>query len=88
MIKKGIITMNAEFIQTHTLSQLSFIQLRPYEILFLRLLRFLMLMPQSKKTLETSLDLMPLFKTSLDARSEDNVLNVVYLENWHHEKDI
>ena len=88
MIKQGIITMNAEFIQTHTLSQLSFIQLRPYEILFLRLLCFLMLMPQSKKTLETSLDLMPLFKTSLDARSEDIVLNVVYLENWHHEKDI
>ena len=88
MIKQDIITMNAEFIQTYTLSQLSFIQLRPYEILFLRLLRFLMLMPQSKKTLETSLDLMPLFKTSLDARSEDIVLNVVYLENWHHEKDI
>ena len=88
MIKQGVITMNTEFIQARTLSQLSFIQLRPYEISFLRLLWFLMLMPQSKKTLETSLDLIPLFKISLDARSEDIVLNVVYLENWYHEKDM
>ena len=58
MIKQGVKTMNAEFIWTHALFQLTFI----------RLLLFLTLMPKSKKTLETSLNLLPLFKTSLDAR--------------------
>ena len=58
MIKQDVKTMNAEFIWTHALSQLTFI----------RLLLFLTLMPKSKKTLETSLNLLPLFKTSLDAR--------------------
>ena len=58
MIKQGVKTMNAEFIWTRALSQLTFI----------RLLLFLTLMPKSKKTLETSLNLLPLFKTSLDAR--------------------
>ena len=65
--------MNAEFIWTHALSQLTFI----------RLLLFLTLMPKSKKTLETSLNLTPLFKTSLDARVEGLVLNVDYVENRH-----
>ena len=73
MIKQGVKTMNAEFIWTHALFQLTFI----------RLLLFLTLMPKSKKTLETSLNLLPLFKTSLDARVEGLVLNVDYVENRH-----
>ena len=41
------------------------------------------LMPKSKKTMETSLDVTPSFKTSIDARVECLVLNVDYLENRH-----
>ena len=39
-------------------------------------------MLKSKKTLEMSLDLMPSFKTSIDARVEGLVSNMDYLENW------
>ena len=84
MIKEGVETMNAEFIRTHALSQLSFVQFRPYGTSFPRLLLFLPLMSKSKKTLETSLALTPSFKTFLDARVEDLVSNVDYLENRHH----
>ena len=38
-------------------------------------------MLKSKKTLETSSDLTPLFKTSVGARVEGLVSNVDYLEN-------
>ena len=81
MIKQGIKTMNAEFIQTCALFQLSFVQFRPYATSFPRLLLSLTLIPKSKKTLETILDLTPSFKTSLDTRVEDLVLNLDYLEN-------
>ena len=39
---------------------------------------------KKKKTLETSFDLTPLFKTSVDARVEGLDLNVDYLENQCH----
>ena len=39
-------------------------------------------MSKSIKTMETSLDLTVLFKTSTDARVEGLVSNVDYLENW------
>ena len=81
MLKQGVKTINAKFIRTRALSQLSFIQFRPYAISFLGLLLSLTLMPKSKKTLETSLDLTPSFKTFVDARVERLVSNVDYLEN-------
>ena len=68
MLKQGIKTINAEFIQTHALSQLSSIQSSPYESSFLDFLLSLMLMPKSKKTLEMSFNLTPSFKTSIDTR--------------------
>ena len=60
--------MNAEFIRTCALYQLSFGQFRPYATSFPRLFS-LTLIPKSKKILEASLNLTPLLKTSLDARS-------------------
>ena len=84
MIKEGVKTMNAEFIRTQALSKLSFVQFRLYGTSFPRLLISLPLMSKSKKTLETSLGLTPSFKTFLDARVEDLVSNVDYLENQHH----
>ena len=57
MIKHCAKTLNAEFIQTHALPQLSFVQFRPYATSFPRPLLFLMFNAK-KKTLETSLDLM------------------------------
>ena len=65
MLKQGIKTSNFEFIQTHALSQLSFTQFIPYATLFIGPLS-LTLMLKSKKTLETCLDLMLSFKTSVD----------------------
>ena len=83
MLKQGVKTSNAEFIRTRTLSQISFVQLRHYVSSFLLGLLSLTVMPKSKKTLETSLDLTPLFKTSVrpDARVEGLVSNVDYLKN-------
>ena len=54
MLKQGVKTINAEFIRTRALSQLSFVQFRPYASLFPGLLLSLTLMPKSKKTLETN----------------------------------
>ena len=82
MLKQGIKTINAEFIRTHALSQLSFVQLRLDATLFPGLHLSLMLILKSRKTLEMSL-LTPSFKTSVDARVEGHVSNVDYLENWH-----
>ena len=48
MLKQGIKTINTEFIGTCALSQLSFVQLRLYAILFLGLLLSLTLMSKSK----------------------------------------
>ena len=62
MLKQGVKTINTEFIWTHALSHLSFIQFRLYATSFLGLLLFLMLISKSKKTLEMSLDLIPSFK--------------------------
>ena len=84
MRKQGIKTINAEFIQTLALSQFSFVQFRPYANSFLGLLLSLTLMSKSKKIQEMSLDLMPSFKTSFDARVKGLVSNVDYLENRHH----
>ena len=81
MLKQDVKTINIEFIRTGALSQLSFVQFRPYATSFMGLLLFLALMSKSKKTLKTSLDLMPSFKTSVDTRVEGLVLNVDYLEN-------
>ena len=70
-------------VNTLALFQLSFVQFRPYATSFLGLLLSVTLMPKSKKTLEMSLDLIPLFKTSFDVRVEGLVSNVDYLENQH-----
>ena len=43
-----------------------------------------MLIPKSKKTIETILDLRPSFKISIDARVEGLISNMDYLENRHH----
>ena len=66
MLKQGIKAINTEFIQTRPLSRLSSTQFRPYVTSFVGLLLSLTLMSKSKKTLETSLDLTPSFKTSVD----------------------
>ena len=84
MLKQGINTINTELIQTCALSQISFLQFRSYATSFLGLLLSLMLMPKSTKTLQASLDLIPLLKTSVGARIEDLFSNVDYLENWCH----
>ena len=83
MLKQGVKTINAEFIRTRALSQLSFVQFRPCATCFLGLLS-LTLMPKSKKTQETSVDLVPSFKTSVDLRVEGLVSNVDCLENLRH----
>ena len=83
MLKQGVKIIDAEFIRTRALSQLSFIQFRPYAVSFLGLLLSLVLMPKSKKTLVTSLDLTPSFKTCTDTRVEGLVWNVDYLGNRH-----
>ena len=72
MLKQGVKTSNAEFIRTR----------EPYANSFLGLLLSLTLMLKSKKTLETSLDLTPSFKTSVNTRIEGLVSNVDYLKNW------
>ena len=51
MLTQGVKTINAEFIRTCALSQLSFFQLRLFTTL--QLLLSLTLMPKIKKTLET-----------------------------------
>ena len=83
MLKQDIKTINAEFIRTHALFQLSFVQFRPYATSSLGLLLSLMLMPKSKMILETSLDFMPSFKSSFDTRVEGLISNVDYLGNRH-----
>ena len=83
MLKQGVKTISAEFIRKGALSQLSFIQFRPYATSFWGLLLSLTLMPKSKKSMETSLDLTLSFKTSIDARIEGLVSNVDYLEIRH-----
>ena len=66
MLKRGIKTINTKFIGTRALSQLSFVQFRPYATSFVGLLLCLTLMSRSKKTPETSFDITPSFKTSVD----------------------
>ena len=78
MLTQGVKTINAEFIRTCALSQLSFFQLRLFTTL--QLLLSLTLMPKIKKTLETSLYLTSSFKTSVKASVEVLVSNVDYLE--------
>ena len=77
MLKQGAKTVNAEFIQTHALFQLSFVQFKPYATSFPELLLSLTLIPKSKKFKP------PSFKTSFDTRVEGFVSNVDYLENRH-----
>ena len=81
MLKQGVKTINAEFIRTSALSQISFVQFRPYATSFPGLFLSLTLMSKSIKTLETSLDFAPSLRTSVDARVEGLVWNVEYLEN-------
>ena len=83
MLKQEVKTINAEFILTCSLSQLSFVQFRPYVTLFPRFLSLTLIL-KSRKILETGFDLTPLFKTSIDARANGLVSNVDYLENRHH----
>ena len=80
MLKQGLKTINTEFIRSQALSQLSFIQFKPYATSFPGLLS-LALVSKSKMTLETSLDLIPSVKTSVDAKVKGLVFNVDYLVN-------
>ena len=89
-VKKGVKTINIEFVWTRPLSQLSFVHFRPYVTSFPRLL-FLTLISKSKKTLEPSLDLTPSFKTSVDARVDGLFLNfgaVIIFKRNMAEKDV
>ena len=83
MLKQGVKIINAEFIWTRALSQLSFVEFRPYASFFLMGLFSLTVMPKSKTILETSLDLTHLFETSVrpDAWVEGLISNVDCLEN-------
>ena len=54
MLKQDVKTVNAEFIWTHALPQISFVQFRPYATSFPGLWLFLMLVLKSEKTLETT----------------------------------
>ena len=85
MLKQSVNTINSEFIRARALSQLSFVQFRPYATSFPGLLS-LKLMPKSKKTMESSLDLTPSFKTSVDTRVEGLVSNVDYSEHFIQKK--
>ena len=80
LLKQGVKTINFEFIWTRALCQLFFVQLRPHATLFPGLLT-LTLMLKTIKILNTSLELTPPFKTSVDIRVEDLVSNVNYLKN-------
>ena len=83
MLKQGVKTINAEFIRTRALSQLSFVEFRLYASFFLLGLFSLTVMLKSKKILETSLDLTHSFDTSVrpDAWVEGLISNVDCLEN-------
>ena len=85
MLKQSVNTINSEFIRARALSQLSFVQFKPYPTSFLGLLS-LKLMPKSKKTMESGLDLTPSFKTSVDTMVEGLVSNVDYSENFIQKK--
>ena len=86
MLKQGVkqLTLNL-FEHVHYLNFLSF-SCRPYATSFVGLLLSLMLMLKSTKILEASLDLTPLFKTSVYCwrRVKGLVSNVDYLENWRY----
>ena len=60
-----------------------FVHFRPYVTLFPGRFLSLTLISKGKKTFETSLDLMPSFKT-IDTKVEGLVLDVDYLENQCH----
>ena len=80
MLKQGIKTINAEFIWTRALSQVSFIQFRPDATSFPGLLLSMTCQKvKSRKTLETSWDLRSSFKTAINARVEGLVLNLDYI---------
>ena len=85
MLKQSVNTINSEFIRARALSQLSFVQFKPYPTSFLGLLS-LKLTPKSKKTMESGLDLTPSFKTSVDTMVEGLVSNVDYSENFIQKK--
>ena len=74
MLNQGVKTIFAEFIRTLVLSQLYFVQFKPYATSFPELLLTLALMWKSKKTQEKMLD--------LTSRVKGLVSNVDYLENW------
>ena len=72
---------NAKFIQIRVLSQLPFVQFKPCATFLVGLLLSLTLMSKSKKILETSLNLTPSFKTSVDEMVQGLVSNVNYLHS-------
>ena len=80
MLKQDTKTINAEFIWTCALSQLSFVQFKSYEPCSRWASSLFGINAKIKKTMETSLNLTALFKTSIDARAQGLVLNVDYLE--------
>ena len=82
-LKQGIKTMNTEFILTRAFIPTLF---RPVQTScnLVQGLLSLTFMSKSKKTLETSLDLMPQFKSSIDTRVEDLALNEDYLKKQRH----
>ena len=85
MLKQSVNTINSEFIRARTLSQLSFVQFKPYVTSFPGLLS-LKLMSKSKKTMESGLDVTSSFKTSVDTMVESLVSNVDYSENFIQKK--
>ena len=80
MLKQGVKTINDEFIRTRALSQLSFVQFRPYATTFPGLLLSLTLMPKSKDP-GNEFGLYAVVKTSVDARIKGLLSNLDYLEN-------
>ena len=86
MLKQGLKTINAEFIRTYALSQLSFVQFRPYSTLFVELLFSLTLCQKIKRPWRWAwtLHLCSRPPLTVDTRVEGLVSNVDYLENWYH----
>ena len=62
MLKQGIKTISTEFIQTRALSQLSFVQFRPYATSFPGLLSLTLRPPL---TVDARLKIIVLFKTNI-----------------------
>ena len=84
MLKQGVKKLTLNLFEHVHYPNFFFVHFRPYTTSFPGLLLSLTLMSKRKKTLETSLDLTPSLKTSVDTKVEGLVLNVDYLENRRH----